>query len=267
MLPLEQGIRNKIIAKGVPLSEWNLSINYGIKTGFNDAFIITSEKKDELISEDPKSADIIRPILRGRDIKRYSYSFADLWIIALFPSRHYDIDCYPAIKKHLLSYGIERLEQTGRRYLVNGIEIRARKKTNNKWYETQDSIQYWNDFNKQKIVYREISEEMNACLVEENFMLNNKCYLITGDHLIYILSYLNSKLFTKIILPQANITGGKGEAFLNGISLILPPDKIEKKIEKLYELRNRGYNVEEEIEKIFGLLYRLTDEEIEYIVN
>ena len=144
--PLEKSIQQKMQTKGLPLSKWDLSINYGIKTGCNDAFIISTEKKDELIAADPKSAEIIRPILRGRDIKRYSYSFADLWLIATFPSRHYNIDNYPAIKNHLLSYGKERLEQTGRKYIVNGVEIKARKKTNNKWFETQDSISYWNVF-------------------------------------------------------------------------------------------------------------------------
>ena len=147
---IERTIRSKIEDVGLPLSQWNLHIYRGILTGYNDAFIISTEKKDELIAADPKSAEIIRPIirpiLRGRDIKRYSYSFADLWLIATFPSRHYNIDNYPAIKNHLLSYGKERLEQTGRKYIVNGVEIKARKKTNNKWFETQDSISYWNVF-------------------------------------------------------------------------------------------------------------------------
>ena len=138
-------------AAGIPLSKWKISINYGIKTGFNDAFIITSEKREELISADPKSAEIIRPILRGRDIKRYTYSFSDLWLIATFPSKHYDIDDYPAVKKYLLSFGIERLEQTGQKHNIEGVEIKARKKTNNKWFETQDSINYWNPFFRQDI--------------------------------------------------------------------------------------------------------------------
>ena len=160
--------------QGTPLKQWGIRINRGILTGYNEAFIISTEKKDELIAADPKSAEIIRPILRGRDIKRYNYTFADLWLIATFPSRHYDIDDYPAIKKHLLSFGIERLEQTGKKHVVKGLEIKARKKTSNKWFETQDSISYWNEFFKQKIVYREISDAMDACLVEPGYMLNNK---------------------------------------------------------------------------------------------
>ncbi len=264
---LEQSICNKIKRKGIPLKEWNLRINRGVLTGYNDAFIISAEKKDELIAADPKSAELIRPILRGRDIKRYTYAFADLWLIATFPSRHYNIDSYPAIKQHLLSYGVERLEQTGLKHIVNGIEVKARKKTSNKWFETQDSISYWNDFSKQKIVYREISDAMDACLVENEYMLNNKCYLITGDHLVYVLSFLNSNLFTKIILPQTNVTGGKGEGFLNQISLLVPSSDVENKFLKLYHQRQNGHFVDDDVDKLFCFLYGLTDEETDYIIE
>jgi hypothetical protein len=75
------------------------------------------------------------PILRGRDIKRYGYDFADLYLITTFPSLKINIEKYPAVKRHLLSFGYDRLKQTG--------EPGARKKTNNKWFETQDSISYW----------------------------------------------------------------------------------------------------------------------------
>ena len=85
----------------------------------------------------------ISPILRGRDIKRYGYNWAGLYLIATFPSRHYDIEQYPTVRDYLLSFGKERLEQTGKVYTVNGEKVKARKKTNNKWFETQDSISYW----------------------------------------------------------------------------------------------------------------------------
>ena len=87
--------------------------------------------------ERKKTDEIIRPILRGRDIKRYGYEFADLYIITTFPSLKIDIESYPAVKQHLLSFGYDRLKQTG--------EKGARKKTNNKWFETQDSISYWDE--------------------------------------------------------------------------------------------------------------------------
>ena len=82
-------------------------------TGYNEAFIIDGKKKDKLIAEDPKSAEIIRPLLRGRDIRRYSHEFSDLHLITTFPSLKIDIEKYPAVKQHLMSFGYDRLRQTG----------------------------------------------------------------------------------------------------------------------------------------------------------
>lgn len=152
--PIEQSIKRKIESVGTPLKDCEINIYRGVLTGFNDAFIISTEKRDEILAncqtEDEKmrSAEIIRPILRGRDIKRYGYKWAEKYLIATFPSRHYDIEQYPAIKNYLLTFGIERLEQTGKTHIINDEKVKARKKTNNKWFETQDCISYWD----QKIV-------------------------------------------------------------------------------------------------------------------
>ena len=108
--PVEQSIKRKIEAIGTPLKDWDISINYGIKTGANDAFIIDGSKRNELISADSKSAEIIRPILRGRDIKRYGFDFADLWLINTHNGIKdkdippVDINQYPAVKAHLDKY-------------------------------------------------------------------------------------------------------------------------------------------------------------------
>ena len=160
--PIEQSIKHKIESVGTPLKDWNIQINYGIKTGCNEAFIINEAKRAEILAncrdaaERNRTEQIIRPILRGRDIKRYAYEWAHLYIIATFPALHLDIEDYPAIKRYLLSFGKERLEQTGKEYVVNGQRIKARKKSNNKWFETQDTIGYWDDFAKPKIVYPDI---------------------------------------------------------------------------------------------------------------
>lgn len=112
---IERSINAKIEAIGTPLKDWDIQINYGIKTGFNDAFIIDSVKREEILNacqneeERQRTAEIIRPILRGRDIKRYNYEFADQYIIATFPSRQYNIDNYQALRDYLLSFGKERL--------------------------------------------------------------------------------------------------------------------------------------------------------------
>lgn len=141
---IEKSIKKKLIQHGLPLKQWDIVINFGIKTGCNDAFIIDETTRSKLIDEDIKSAEVIRPILRGRDVDRYKYNFAGQYLIATFPSKNYNIDDYSAVKKHLLSFGKEKLEQTGTTYNKGTLsEFTSRKKTNNKWFETQDSIAYW----------------------------------------------------------------------------------------------------------------------------
>ena len=103
--PIEQSIKAKIEKYGVPLKEWDISINYGIKPGLTEAFIIDEKTKDKLIAQDPHSAEIIRPILRGRDIKRYGYSFAGNWVILVsFGAYKILQQQYPAIYQRLLSF-------------------------------------------------------------------------------------------------------------------------------------------------------------------
>lgn len=201
--PIEQSIKKKIESVGTPLKDWDINIYRGVLTGCNEAFIINSEKRDEILAncqtedERQRTDELIRPILRGRDIKRYRYDWANLWLIATFPSRHYDIDKYPSIKQYLLSFGIERLEQTGKTHIVNGDKVKARKKTNNKWFETQDSISYWEDFNKPKLFYADITQQLNFCLCKEVMFCNNTTYFIATDDekiLEHLYSYLNSPI-------------------------------------------------------------------------
>ena len=199
--PVEQSIKRKIEAVGTPLKDWDIQINYGIKTGYNDAFIIDTDKRNEILEncqtedERTRTAELIRPILRGRDIKRYGYNWAGLYLIATFPSRHYDIDDYPAVKEHLLSYGIERLEQTGKVHTVNGEKIKARKKTNNKWFETQDSISYWEDFSKPKIIYPETTQGAYFAFDEKGLMIDKTCFMLISNHSEFLQRILSSKLF------------------------------------------------------------------------
>ena len=250
---IEQRIKAKIEAIGTPLKDWDIQINYGIKTGFNDAFIINGEKKAELIAQDPKSAEIIRPILRGRDIKRYGYEFADLYIITTFPSLKIDIESYPAVKQHLLSFGYDRLKQTG--------DKGARKKTNNKWFETQDSISYWEDFYKQKIMYSEIVKEPQFYLDNKGeFFAEATSFIMTGSNLDYLYNLLHSKIIT-YFFKTFYAGGGLGvdgyrykKAFLER----LPIPQIKSKVE---------FKTNDEIERYISLAYNLTEEEIELITK
>jgi hypothetical protein len=258
---IERKIKEKIEKVGKPLKDWDIHIYRGILTGCNEAFIIDKVKHDELIKEDPTSANIIRPILRGRDIKRYGYEFAEQYIIVTFPSRKYNIDDYPAVRDYLLKYGKKKLEQSGK--------PGARKKTSHKWFETQDSIAYWEDFSKQKIMYREISDEMNACYIGDEMFTNNKAYLITGEKLEYLLGILNSRLFNNIIFQNANITGGKGAGFLNQIKIPYPDnnEKITALVLKRLHTPLQGEikMAENKIDAEIYNIYNLDKNEIDYL--
>ena len=209
---IEQSIKSKIEAIGTPLKKWDIQINYGIKTGYNDAFIITTEKRNEILAhclddaERERTAELIRPILRGRDIKRYSYDWAELWLIATFPSKHYDIEQYPAIKEYLMSFGTEKLEQSGAKYFINGVEVKSRKKTNNKWYETQDNIGYWDDFNKPKILWKRVGSILRFSYDDTRKLgLDSTCFA-TGTDIAYICCVLNSPM-GHFLLKDAPKTG------------------------------------------------------------
>ena len=205
-----------------------------------------------------------RPILRGRDIKRYGYNWAGLYLIATFPSRHYDIEQYPAVKKYLLSFGIERLEQTGKVHNVNGEKIKARKKTNNKWFETQDSISYWEDFSKPKIVWGNLNLRPSYAIVEDNSFINAPSPMIVPASR-YLLAILNSKL-ADYFIRQLGVTrnGGYFEYKPMFIEQLPVPqcldDSILKEINTNATIKN-----EKIIDTIVYSLYGLNDEEIQYI--
>ena len=162
-----------------------------------------------------------------------------------------NINDYPAVKAHL-----DRFYP----------KLAKRADKGDTPYNLRNCV-YMNEFFKQKIVYREISNAMDACLVDSDIMLNNKCYLITGEHLVFILSYLNSNLFTKIVLPQANITGGKGEGFLSAIPLIQPSPDVEEACMRYYEQRQQGIDIDQDIDKLFCSLYGLNEQETQYILE
>ena len=262
--PIEQSIKRKIEAVGIPLKDWNISINYGIKTGFNEAFIINKEKREEILSncktdeERKRTDELIRPILRGRDIKRYGYEYADLYLIATFPSRHYDIEQYPAVKNHLLSFGMERLEQTGKEYVIDGRKIKARKKTNNKWFETQDSISYWEEFNKPKIVWGNLNLSATYALIPNNVMINAPATMIVPAS-NYLLCILNSKL-ADYYIRNLGVTrnGGYFEYKPMFIEQLPVPNNGSNNI---FEISDTEEEIDQKVYEIYGLSL----EEIEVI--
>ena len=297
--PIEQSIKRKIEAVGTPLKDWDIQINYGIKTGLNDAFIINTEKRDEILAncltedERARTAELIRPILRGRDIKRYAYDWANLYLIATFPACNYDIDKYPAIKQYLLSFAEkdlreagydwvadsyladfckQKLAQTGEFVEIEGKRItigttpeKARKKTNNQWFETQDSISYWEDFFKPKITWGNLNLKGTYSYVQKG-MFNNapSPFIVTSN--IAILHILNSKIADYYIrLLGVTRNGGYFEYKPMFVEKFPIPQTGLDSLE-LYPI-NPSKEQEKEIDDIIYQLYHLSMHEIEYIDN
>lgn len=280
--PIEQSIKRKIESVGMPLKDWGVNIYRGILTGCNEAFIIDEAKRTEILAncqdaaERERTEQIIRPILRGRDIKRYSYEWAGLYIIATFPAKHLDIEDYPAVKKHLLSFGRERLEQTGREYVVDGEKIKARKKTTNKWFETQDTIAYMDDFAKPKIVWMDLSDVPTFAYDDNAQFSNNTVYFLSGaTNTLFLLGYLNSKI-AMYLFSQIGSTSGVGTTRWQAFTMerLLVPSAILAQQAPIIALVDRILTakkadpaadtaaLETEIDALVYGLYGLADEEI-----
>ena len=187
--PIEQSIKRKIESIGTPLKDWGIQINYGIKTGCNEAFIIDEAKRAEILSwchdanERKRTEQIIRPILRGRDIKRYGYDWAGLYLIATHNGipekgiKRIDIKNYPSIKRHLDAH----LEKIASRSDMGDTPYNLR------------SCAYMDDFSKPKIVWGNLSLNAAFAYAPAGMFINAPCVMITpfSDDLLAV---LNSKL-------------------------------------------------------------------------
>ena len=285
--PIEDRIREKIEALGTPLREWDVKIYRGVLTGYNKAFIIDGRTKMRLIAEDPNSAEILKPILRGRDIKRYRVEFADLWLIATFPALNIDIRRYPAINRYLKSFG-ERLEQTGETFIdESGQEVKTRKKTGNKWFETQDQIAYYQEFEKEKIMYSEIVREPQFFYDTFGYFPEATSFIITGESIKYLISLLNSDFITwafKKFYAGGGL-GGSGFRYKKQFILNLPLIKLDDAEQKPFiecvdninkivnsQLGTPNKNAlkqialeEQKINQLVNSQYSLTSEEIAFL--
>ena len=174
---------------GTELKDLPITINYGIKTGYNEAFFVDEETRQKLINADARSAELIKPMLRGRDISSYGITGFE-YLIGTFPSLKLNIENYPAIKEHLLSFGYDRLKQTG--------EKGSRKKTRGEWFETQDSINYHEEFAKPKIIYPNMTSVFPFVYDESGFLSNDKSFILTVNDdsisLFYLTAVFNSSL-------------------------------------------------------------------------
>lgn len=279
-------LKAKIERIGTPLKEWyGLNINYGIKTGLNEAFIITTEKRNEILAnckdeaEKERTAKLIRKMLRGRDIKRYSYEWAGLWVINTHNGyknqngekvEAINIENYPSLKKHFDEF-YPQLEKRADKGLTP--------------YNLRNCA-YLDEFEKEKIVWNPVSGEYLFSYIKEHIFFNNSLFMMTLDvfSLKYILAFMNSNCYKWLITLKTNLiqTGSYAYGAKDKIER-LPIPKINSKNEKLAdELINlvdeilkakeqdknaNTQELENKINSIVYKLYNLTEEEIKIIEN
>ena len=182
-------LMRKIRYAGVPLTEFTgVKPYYGAKTGFNEAFVIDTQIKDQLLRDDPRSAEIIKPFLRGQDVKRWRPEWAGQWMI--FTRRGIDIDGYPVIKQYLSQFR-NQLEPKPRDW--QGGRWAGRKPGPYKWYEIQDPVAYWQMFERPKIMYQVIQFHSQYAYDTTGVYTNDKGFFIPSSD-YYLLAVLNSPL-------------------------------------------------------------------------
>jgi hypothetical protein len=207
----------KLRKAGTPLGEYvNGKFYYGIKTGFNDAFVVDRETRDRLIAEHPSSAEVLKPFLRGRDVKRWRVEYQNLWLI--FTRRGIDIKKYPAIENYLSQYQEKLTPGTGR------------KAGTYKWYEIQDNVAYWQEFEQPKIVYPDIYGHPSFAIDKTGFYSGNTCYFIPTNK-TWLCGLLNSQLIEWFYSMISNsIRGGYFRAFSDYMKQIPIPNNPQPEI-------------------------------------
>ena len=276
----EHSVLDKMRANGTPLKDWDVNINYGIKTGYNKAFIIDTKTRDALVSADPKSADMIKPVLRGKDIQRYQAQWAGLWLINVpwhFPL-HLDSSIkgtsdkaeglfkeqYPVVYEHLLSrktaLAARNKSETGIRY---------------EWYALQRwAANYHEEFAKEKLVWMDLTNRGRFAYDDEAMFGLNTTFLMTGQSLKYLSAVLNSTLITWHMQNTA-LNSGMGVTRWIGYTVErIPVPEISaakqrpfvQLVDRILEAKASDPNadtneLEEQIDWLVYDLYGLTDEE------
>ncbi|EJD2754625.1 class I SAM-dependent DNA methyltransferase [Campylobacter coli] len=279
-------LKAKIERIGTPLKEWQgLNIYRGILTGYNEAFIITTEKRNEILAnckdkaEKERTAKLIRKMLRGRDIKRYSYEWAGLWVINAHNGyknqngekvEAINIENYPSLKKHFDEF-YPQLEKRADKGLAP--------------YNLRNCA-YIEEFEREKIVYSEIVRKPQFYLdTKLNFYAEATSFILTGENLKYLIAFLNND-FVAFIFKTFYAGGNLGEngfrykkAFLEKLPIPKINSKNQKLADELINLvdeilkakeQDKNANTQELENKINSLvykLYNLTEDEIKIIEN
>ncbi|MBG0746691.1 MAG: class I SAM-dependent DNA methyltransferase, partial [Planktothrix agardhii KL2] len=240
----------------------------GVVTGLTEAFILDDKEKYRIVMKDPKSWELLKPVLRGRTLKKWYAEQDNLWLIGTFPTLNINIDDYPAIRDYLLKFGKNRLEQSG--------EEGSRKKTSGEWFETQDSIAYWQEFEKPKIMYQKF--QVKPCFIydDQGLYCNDSMWIISKSDKV-LLAILNSKMGWWLIskyctaiqngyqliwkyfgqIPIPNITKEQGKPIISLVDQILTTKKSNPNADTTI--------LEQQIDQLVYELYGLTEEEIKIV--
>ena len=257
-------LMDKLRKAGKPLGEYvNGRFYRGILTGLNEAFVIDEDTRKKLIAEDPKSAELIKPWLRGRDIKKWKAEWAGLSI--LYIPWHFDINKYPAVLNHLKQF-------------KNKLENRNESERDRyEWYALQRyAADYFKEFDKPKIIYPNITKTNVFSFDETGILTNQKCFIIPTDDL-YLLALLNSQLtmqWFRSTLPL--LRGGFYEpssVFMENYP-VFPANDEQKtpiiiRVQKILAAPDSPNvpKLEIEIDQMVYKLYDLTPEEIKIVEN
>ena len=275
---IEQSIKRKIEAVGTPLKDWDIQIYRGVLTGYNEAFIISTEKRDEILancqSEDEraKTAELIRPILRGRDIKRYGYEWANLWLVYIpwhFPL-HLDDSIqgasikaeqeferlYPAVYQHLLFY---KDQLSKRNKAETGIRY--------EWYALQRwGAKYWEDFSKPKVVWKRVGSILRFSYDEVGHLALDSTCFATGNHIPFLVCVLNSKMGHYLLQNAPKTVTGDLLISVQAIEPLQIPLPASSEEDSLVSLLSDTTEInDQKIDNIIFNMYGLNNCEIDFI--
>ena len=264
---IEQSIKRKIESVGTPLKEWDIKINRGILTGLNEAFIITKEKRDELVGKDPKSDEIIRPILRGKDIKRYEYDFQNLYLINthngytdeqgnVIPP--ININDYPAIKEWLDSEEWNKNPKKGSSFK----RLSERTDQGVTPYNLR-SLAYMDDFLKPKIVWGNLNLRASFALAPAGMFVSAPSPILSPAS-DYLLAVLNSKVADYYIRSLGVVRNGGYFEYKPMFVQQLPVPKVDENTELKFSqiILNEDLGIADDL--IYEM-YDLNQEEIDFI--
>ncbi len=257
-------LKKKIESDTILLGNLGVTMDYGVKTGFSEAFFIDKETKELLVSKNPKNLEIIKPFLRGRDLLKYTYNWAELWFI----------NAHNGIKaKNISPVNIEKdYPELYQYFSTYEIQLKKRADKGQHWTNLRDCA-YIENFAKPKIIWIVLSDKGKFAYDDKGYYTNDSCFIMTGENLKYLLAILNSKV-AEWYFNQISTSSGMGTNMWKKYKVEQLPIKnisISEQqpfvllVDKILEAKAQGENtqvLENEIDMLVFGLYGLTEEEI-----